>query len=96
MNQGRTEDQNIAQGFEQTFPRSRLYRITIINTGIEVISTASSGCKWLGESIVHRIKFERKLKTTIDKQLDKSKFKKTNQREKRRSISGQFYLDVCG
>ena len=40
---GRIEDQNIAQGVEQMFPRSRLYRMMIINTGIEVISTASGG-----------------------------------------------------
>jgi hypothetical protein len=51
MIQGRIEDQNIAHLFEQTFPRSRLYRITIIKTGIEVINTASSRYEQLGESI---------------------------------------------
>ena len=40
MIQGRIEEKKIAQGFEQMFPRRRLYRITIMNTGMEVISTA--------------------------------------------------------
>jgi hypothetical protein len=40
MIQGSIEDQNIAQGFEQMFPRRKLYRTTIINTGMEVINTA--------------------------------------------------------
>jgi hypothetical protein len=39
--QGKIEDQNIAQRSEQMFPRRRLYRTMIMNTGIEVINTAS-------------------------------------------------------
>lgn len=40
MIQGRPEEQNIAQGFEQMFIRRRLYHRTITSTGIEVISIA--------------------------------------------------------
>jgi hypothetical protein len=40
MIQGRIEEKNIAHGFEQMFPRRRLYRIMIMNTGIDVIRTA--------------------------------------------------------
>jgi hypothetical protein len=35
-----TNEKNIAQSFEQIFPQRRLYLITIMNTGIDVINTA--------------------------------------------------------